>query len=139
MIKNYFKLALRTFWNNKGITSINVFGLSFGIACAAIAFLFIQRELSFDKFHEESENIHFFYVNIEDRFNVSGTTGPFAQSLLDNFPEVTEGIRMHDQTILSRIARLRSHFSNLPNIHSINNRFYSYFSTNRIGIANLPV
>ncbi len=99
MLKNYIKLAFRSFWNRKLTTAINIFGLSFGIACASIAFIFIQHEWSFDKFHEEAEKIHWFYVNIDDNFNVSGTPGPFAPALEENFPEVTETVRLNKQNI----------------------------------------
>jgi len=57
MLKNHIKLAFRSFWNRKLTTAINIFGLSFGIACASIAFVFIQQEYSFDQFHEESEKM----------------------------------------------------------------------------------
>lgn len=99
MIKNYIKLAFRSFWNRKLTTAINIFGLSFGIACASVAFIFIQQERSFDKFHEEAEKIHWFYTNIDDQFNTSGTPGSFAPALVENFPEVTEAVRLQNQTV----------------------------------------
>ena len=99
MIKNYLKLAFRSFWKQKLTTGINIFGLSFGIACASLAYVFIQHERSFDQFHDEADHIHWFYVNINKTFNVSASPGPLAPELVKTFPEVTEGLRVTDQSV----------------------------------------
>ncbi len=99
MIANYIKIAVRNLQKRKLTTAINIFGLSFGIACASMAFVFIQHELTFDQFHDESEKIHAFYGNINDHFNTSGTPAPLASDLVEDFPEVTEGIRMEGQSV----------------------------------------
>ncbi|HSR19240.1 MAG TPA: hypothetical protein VLM39_14185, partial [Ignavibacteriaceae bacterium] len=57
MLKNYFKIALRTLFKHKVYTLINVSGFSVGIACCLTIYIFIQNELSFDNFHKNKENI----------------------------------------------------------------------------------
>ncbi len=94
MILNYLKLGLRAFKSRRLTSVINIAGLTLGIACACIAYVFIQHENSFNRFHEESEKIHSFYVNINERLNVSGTPGPLAAALVEEFPEVTEAVRL---------------------------------------------
>ena len=58
MIKNYFKVALRNLVKHKNFTLINVLGLAFGLAASALIFLWISHETSYDKYHENYENIY---------------------------------------------------------------------------------
>lgn len=58
MIQNYFVVAWRNFLKRKFLSSINIVGLSFGIAFALLAFLFIHDELSFDTIHENRDLIY---------------------------------------------------------------------------------
>ena len=57
MFKNYLKMALRTFWRNKGYSLINIFGLGIGLTCTIFIFLWVQNQLSFDRFHEKRKEI----------------------------------------------------------------------------------
>lgn len=58
MIQNYFIVAWRNFLKRKFLSSINIIGLSFGIAFALLAFLFIYDELSFDTFYPNKDLIY---------------------------------------------------------------------------------
>lgn len=58
MIQNYFTVAWRNFLKRKFLSSINIIGLSFGIAFALLAFLFINDEFSFDSFHQNKDLIY---------------------------------------------------------------------------------
>ena len=58
MFKNYFKIAWRNIKSNKAYAAINVTGLSFGIACAILIFVFITYHLSFDTFHKDKDRIY---------------------------------------------------------------------------------
>lgn len=57
MIKNYFKTAFRNIWRHKLLSSINIFGLSIGLACVMLIVLFVNDEYSFDRFHEKGDRI----------------------------------------------------------------------------------
>ena len=57
MFKNYFKIAIRNLNRYKKISIINVVGLAVGMACAILIVIWIQDELSYDQFHEKSNNI----------------------------------------------------------------------------------
>ena len=46
MFRNYFKVALRNLWKNKGLSFINIFGLAAGLACTLLIYLFVSDELS---------------------------------------------------------------------------------------------
>lgn len=58
MIKNYFKLAFRNLWQQKVLASINIIGLSIGLACFILFLLFAVNQLSFDKFHKNANTIY---------------------------------------------------------------------------------
>ncbi|PSL49984.1 ABC-type antimicrobial peptide transport system permease subunit [Chitinophaga niastensis] len=57
MLKNYLKVAFRNLLKNKGISFINVFGLSMGMAVTMLIGLWIWSELSFDKYHQNYDRI----------------------------------------------------------------------------------
>lgn len=58
MLKNYIKIAFRGFTRNLSATLINVIGLSIGLACFALIFVYVQNELSYDTFHNDYEKIY---------------------------------------------------------------------------------
>ena len=51
MLKNYFKILIRNTRKNPLYMFINVFGLAVGMAVSILIFLFVQHELSYDKYH----------------------------------------------------------------------------------------
>ncbi len=57
MIKNYFKIAWRNLLKNKGYALINIGGLAIGMAVAIIIGLWIFKELSFNKNHNNYNRI----------------------------------------------------------------------------------
>ncbi len=67
MILNYFKYAFRNLIKRRGQTLINLLGLSFGIACVIIIYLYSTRELSYNKFHENLDRIYRVYSKFETR------------------------------------------------------------------------
>jgi len=58
MIKNYFKTAWRNLTKNKFYSAINITGLAIGLAVGIMILLWVQNELSYDKFHRNANNIY---------------------------------------------------------------------------------
>ena len=79
MIKNYIKIALRNYRTYKFYTIINVLGLSIGITCVMLIFLFVSDEMSYDTFHTDHEQIQF--LGVERSFG-----GEFRKSRISAFP-----------------------------------------------------
>ena len=58
MFKNFAKVALRNLLRHKAFSAINIAGLAIGIGSCVIILLWVQDELSYDKFHEKAERIY---------------------------------------------------------------------------------
>ncbi|MEO1023078.1 MAG: ABC transporter permease [Bacteroidota bacterium] len=58
MLKNYLKIALRSFVNNKAYSAINVIGLAVGIASCLLIGLYVHHELAYDTFHEQYDELY---------------------------------------------------------------------------------
>ena len=58
MLRNYFLVAIRSFWRNKTFSLINIIGLSIGISASLVIFLLVKYDFSFDKFEKEGSRIY---------------------------------------------------------------------------------
>lgn len=63
MIRNYFKTAFRNLWRNKGFSLINIVGLSVGLACCMLIFLYTMDEVSYDRFNVNAAKIYHLVVD----------------------------------------------------------------------------
>jgi ABC-type antimicrobial peptide transport system permease subunit len=66
MITNYLKIALRNLMRNTTFTFINVAGLSLGIASSMLIALWVTKQISYNRFHPNYEQIHqvYFFGNL---------------------------------------------------------------------------
>lgn len=84
MIKNYFKIALRSFKQHKLFTFINIIGLSIGISAALVIYLIVNYDFTFDKFHKDGDRIYRVVTNFtfsgEQGYN-GGVTGPLPEAV----------------------------------------------------------
>ena len=55
MLKNYFKIALRSFQKHKGYAALNLLGLTIGITSALMVFLFAYDEFTYDHYHKKAD------------------------------------------------------------------------------------
>ena len=97
MIKNYFKTAWRNLWKNKTFSVIIILGLSVGLACCILMFLFIQHELSYDKFNVHASNIYRITSESEStsgKTNLAVTPAPWAPLMKKDFPEINNFVRI---------------------------------------------
>lgn len=99
MFSNYLKVALRNIVRHKGYSVINVAGLAIGIACALLILLWIQDELSYDRFHQNADRLHL--VAQTQKLETGQQTIPTQQSplgplLKENIPEISEYARFRE-------------------------------------------
>jgi len=99
MFKNYFKTALRSLWKNKTSSAINIFGLTIGLTCCLLIALYIQHELSYDKFETNGDRIARVIMEYNFEGNSASQKGNFtsvrvAPVLKKTFPEVESAVKM---------------------------------------------
>ena len=61
MLKNYFKIAVRSLVKNSTYSFINIGGLAVGLASSILILLWVAHEYSYDRFHENYNNIYRLY------------------------------------------------------------------------------
>ncbi|WP_337043934.1 FtsX-like permease family protein [Emticicia sp. 17c] len=67
MIRNYLKIAWRNLLKNRTFGAINLFGLVMGLTTCLLIFLYVNDELSFDRFHSKADRIY--RIDNELKFN----------------------------------------------------------------------
>ena len=96
MFKNYLKITFRNIKRNKGYAFINVLGLAIGLACSIFIILWIQDEVSYDRYHEKADRIY--RVSVESQSDGAirrsvKTSAQLAPALVQDFPEVENAVR----------------------------------------------
>ncbi|WP_227686967.1 ABC transporter permease [Spirosoma arboris] len=100
MIRNYLKIALRNLKRQKVSTSINVVGLAIGLATCILIMLYVQDELSYDRYNDKADRI----VRVGLKLQMNGKdVGGYslgqnaARDLKQEFPEVLKVTRIKGQ------------------------------------------
>ena len=90
MFKNYLKIAVRNLKRHKGYSFINVFGLAIGAACFVLILLFVQDELSYDRYHEKADRIYRAVELIEGAEESSSQPFPVGETVAIDYPHLVE-------------------------------------------------
>ncbi|MGN6397347.1 MAG: ABC transporter permease [Mucilaginibacter sp.] len=61
MLRNYLKITWRNLLKHKAFSFINIIGLAIGMASSALILLWINNELSFDRFHKNEDRLYTVY------------------------------------------------------------------------------
>ena len=91
MLWNYLKIAVRNLKKQKGYSIINISGLAIGMACCMLILLWVQDELSYDRFHENLDNIYRVVCKRQNENNIylfAVTPAPIAAAIKRDFPEI---------------------------------------------------
>ena len=95
MLKNYFKIAWRNLFRNKGFSLTNILGLTIGMTCTILIFLWVQDELTYDKFHANYKNIYQVIANRDFNnqvFTDRNMVLPLAKSLESGYPQIKNAV-----------------------------------------------
>lgn len=93
MIKNYFKIAWRNLLRHKLFSGLNIFGLATGMACSILIFLWVQDELSFDKFNPGADHIFRLTAKVSD-VEAAVVPPPLAYAIKTQIPAVKNATRI---------------------------------------------
>jgi len=97
MFINYFKTAWRNLAKHRTFSFINIAGLSIGISVCFIIMLYVQDELSFDRFNKNADRI----VRVVFKANINGgkifeanVMPPVSSAMKNDYPEVEDATRL---------------------------------------------
>ncbi|MDQ6889623.1 MAG: ABC transporter permease, partial [Bacteroidota bacterium] len=97
MFKNYFKTAWRNLVKHKTFSFINIAGLSIGISICFIIMLFVQDELSYDRFNKNADRM----VRVVFKADINGgkifeanVMPQVASVMKTDYPEVQDATRL---------------------------------------------
>jgi putative ABC transport system permease protein len=99
MFTNYLKVALRNLLRQKTYSLINITGLAVGIACCIAIMLYVQDELSYDKFNRYADRVYrpvlHGLINNQE-INSPQCPAPMGPALVRDLPDVAEYTRIRD-------------------------------------------
>lgn len=129
MIKNYLKISVRNLLKNKLFSFINIAGLAIGMACSILILLWVQDELSYDKFFSNSDSIY--RINWEYKWNGEEgiapiTPPPLAEKFVRDIPEVTAATRIFP--VQPMIVRYKDKYFSEGKIFGADSNFFNIFS-----------
>lgn len=132
MLKNYFIIAFRNFWKNKGFTFINIFGLAIGIACSLLIYLFVTDELSYDKFHKDSGNIYRvvkdFVMDDGSKLPDATTPAALAPAMQKKIPEVAVVTRIRPNWGTTYLIRIGDKIIQEEKVYRVDSSFFDVFT-----------
>jgi len=122
--------TLRYFIKYKSYTLVNVFGLAIGLATCIIIFLFVQDELSYDKFHKDAQNIYRLEPHIAGEGEDShwaASQGSLIHQVSQRYPEIEASVKIHF-TYNSTIFRYGEKSFREERILTADSTFFDVFS-----------
>ncbi len=96
MLKNYLKIALRSILRHKAYSFINIAGLSIGMASSILILLWVQHELSFDRWHKDSAQTYRITCNAGD-FRAAVNPAGMPGGLQSELPVIRNTLRISHQ------------------------------------------
>ncbi len=99
MLKNQIIIAIRNLTRQKGYTFINICGLTIGITCCLLILLYVSDEMSYDRYHENVDNIY--RIGTQgiigpNEFKVAVTPAPMGPAFINEIPEVITAVRIRN-------------------------------------------
>ena len=103
MFRNYLKVAIRNLVRRKAFSLLNIFGLAIGMACSILIFLWVQDELSYDKFNANANTIYRITCNVTD-VKAAVIPIPMAPALQKSIPAIKAATRVSATNIIFSIG-----------------------------------
>lgn len=128
MIKSYLLLAIKHLREQKVFSVINILGLTVGITCCFMIFLFIMNEMSYDNFHKNGKDIYRIMRTGErngDPMEVPYVSPAYATALLNDYPDaIKQAVRvMPDNDLIT----YRNVAYNEKNVYFTDSNFFQFF------------
>ncbi|MCK5206431.1 MAG: ABC transporter permease, partial [Cyclobacteriaceae bacterium] len=131
MLKNYFTVAFRNLIRNKFYSSINIAGLSIGIAVSMLILFYIFDELSYDHFHKDADRIYQVYLKAKlqgKAIEGAHTCAPIATASKEEITGVDESIRINLRRDV--VIRYEDNIFTEKKLLLADSNFFSFFTFN---------
>jgi len=135
---NYIKVAIRNLKKHKGYSFINILGLSVGMACTILILLWVQDELSYDRFLPDSDRL---YRVIDSEKYPNGEESLFslnppslAPELVNQYPDIVNAARL--RTVKSSVIQYDDKRFNEDNLTFVDPSFLKMFGISFINGNN---
>ncbi|GAB4014167.1 ABC transporter permease [Spirosoma migulaei] len=95
MLRNYIKIAWRNLLKDRQFTALNLIGLSTGLACTLLIYLWVTDELTIDKYNEKDAQLFQVmanHVNEDGIKTINHTPGLLANALAAEMPEIDHAV-----------------------------------------------
>jgi putative ABC transport system permease protein len=130
MFKNYLLLGYRKLKKQKIFSLINILGLTIGITCCLMIFLFIAHELSYDNFHKNGKNIYRVMrvgnLNGSGKEEVAWLAPAYSTALLNDYPDaIQKAVRVMPDNDLITYNNIGF---NEKNIYLVDDNFFEFFN-----------
>src|SRR4030095_13542784 len=132
MFENYFKIAWRNLFRNKGFSLTNLLGLTIGMTCTILIFLWLQDEVAYNKFHANYNEIYKIKANRDFNnqvFTDDNMVLPLAKTLKEKLPQIkTAVVTTHEgsHVLAYGDAKLKKQG------YTVSDQFFDLFSWNFI-------
>jgi len=96
MLRNYFKIAIRSLLKHKAFSVINILGLAIGLTIAILILLWVKFEFSYDEMHVNKDRIYRLgqtQIYTSGPLRVFAMPGPLAAQIKADFPEIENAFR----------------------------------------------
>src|ERR1035438_205770 len=128
MLKNYFKTALRNLRKYKLYSAINIFGLTVGLVACLLIGVYINHELSYDKFNTNAGRI----ARVTMEYSISGAISSVAVTgtkVGPQFKRIFPAINEYVRTFIgSRVVKNGNKIFEEPRILYADQPFFNIFS-----------
>jgi putative ABC transport system permease protein len=128
MFRNYLKTAFRNLRKNKLYSAINIFGLAVGLAACLLIGVYINHELSYDKFNVNADRI----VRATMEYKFSGTVNTTATTgtkVGPQFKRIFPAIEEYVRTFISHnVVQTEDKIFDEPRILYADPSFFKIFS-----------
>ncbi len=94
MLKNYLKIAIRNLSRHPAYSFLNISGLAIGMAASILILLWVQNELSYDRFNANADQIYRITVVASDQFKDATNPAGMPAGLQAAMPEIRNTVRL---------------------------------------------
>ncbi len=128
------KIFFRNLKRNKLFSVVNILGLTIGFFTSTLIYLYVEEELSYDKFHAKGDQVYrinqTFIWGEENQHQFSSTGPGVAYALKAEIPEVQEVVRIHtpDMNPITFEWEGEYKFFKDENVFAVDSNFFNLFS-----------